>query len=81
MDFVSAEKSKMPVLKPSDKMQHPSGDVQPRVVRAFLQAQAQLPMLKTAAIPSKNETKILHLTKKDVDRSLEEYWSGKIEEM
>ena len=69
-------------MKPSDTMQHPSANVQPRVFRAFLQAQAQLPMLKAAAVmPSKNEIKILHLKERDADRSLEEYWSGKIEEM
>ncbi len=63
-------------------MQHPSANVQPRVFRAFLQAQAQLPMLKAAAVmPSKNEIKILHLKERDADSSLEEYWRGKIEEM
>ncbi len=74
-------------------MPQPSALEQPRVVRAFLQAQAQLPKLKTAALaPSQNETnavlvpsqiesKIIHLKNRDADRGLEDYLSCKIDEI
>jgi DNA repair exonuclease SbcCD ATPase subunit len=82
VDFVTAEKARPKHLESGSEAQQSSAPQQPRVFRAFLQAQAQLPKLKPAAsAPSSNETKVLHLKNIHADQGLEDYLSGKIDEM
>jgi chromosome segregation ATPase len=81
-DFISNEKEKIHELGCKKPIQHSSAEQTPPVVRSFLQAHAQLPKRTAAdAVPSGNDTKILHIKKKDAEQSLEDYWRSKIEEM